>query len=1787
MKRFRLNQIMAALAVSAVLFNQNGIYTLAEETAQMVEAEGESAALSAEMQQPETEVKTEAPTEAPTPAPTEAPTEAPTPAPTEAPTEAPTPAPTEAPTEAPTPAPTEAPTEAPTPAPTEAPTEASTSEPTEAPTEAPTPASTEAPAETPTEPATTAPEVLETESQVAETETETEAKTEIPLLEMDTEDETLSSLNAQAGDALVTLKLPEGQEVGEDAKLIVKEITASEGDVYNKALSLVKEKTEKGHRQLADIIAYRIEIEEDGKTSFPEGTVTLSFAWSKPIDLGLLPWMQGEALIFRLGGEAEEIGEISLASDKNDERSFTGFEISGKQLSLIAAAGVQNRVPTGKKLEKSELLRTLEDLTDYSVVANRFEGGSELPEGLLAGEIAGQETENIEETTKSADAEVPEETTNAPEAGAVETEDAAKTNSAEEDTADAGKLLEAAVEKSLSLANSSSSGNVTFVTVYADEEGKIDDEPLGAVLVVSDTGKEYLNVTDTMLVINIVAAKPDQKLTLPDWQLINTDSSEGAHVEGTAGKVLYNLVAQDGSGVKPFAGTLTVKDEIEGTILAPKAKVDVQKSMAGAVYVDQASLENEAQIESVTLGAVYQEAQAEEEKLLEAQQELKTADPEPVMGEGEEDNQKEGTLIRIEVKAVLDGAKPKALPEDVVFKITDEEGNDLVDAVEDHPLPERTIPADQGTTTFNIDTSRYDLFKQGGTVRLKIRLTSGPVSYRIAGSEPEDAIVTVTITPGEGETPASVSAEPQEVTFRYAKINTAVALNVMARQANDKTKALPSGTKAVYVIQDSEGNRLKKNGSDNPYQIIAENGKDASAVFNANDYELLSAIKPGEEKEFFVEQMSVTSPWQVQGTPKSFIVGRDNDGAFYIAAGAGETHHAGESDPLGLTFLYEKIPEGNTKIALTISAKQIISDTALPEGTKAAYEIQDSNGKPLKKNGSESAEVFTVKDGADLKTVFNANDYALISGIESGKKKTFKIVQKSVTSPWQAQNKEQTFVIGRKSDGSWYIAAKDGDTAHSGEADPLNVSFSYYDPYVELKIRALQKSSGKAMPSGTVMKYELRRENGEVIKIKDSSVITLNGGKAATLKINTSTTSLFKELKPKEQLKLVLANTEWPYGWMPEKTAFSVIVFRAEDGSIRVYEEDTSGAEHAGTGDPLELSFKYAGETVKFNVAELDEKTKKIALAGGAIAVRLPDGSALTLTAGTQKGTSVKVDDKAGITVGIPLTDNKAFAELLEKNGKVNLTVVALTAPTDPAGYTFSTKSGTEYPLTITKKDAQTQAAASPKTVNLLFKKGSATLTSDSVQVVKYLYFGESTGIFPSGKQNYYVALFKDKKLTQRVTDVKTIAFKGSSLTASTVFNHLEPGKYYVGETDETGRLVGLEKDAKKAKAKNQLYYVEYSTQEVTVNGITNKTIRVNMCNHYFDMPKKGLEYYAVVKVTKKVVDSDKKAKKSNGTFYFRVNEDKKNIRRINMNGQDSASINVYVRMPETTKDIRITEVKPRVKNGAYVKDSSGNYVFDEMTSNDVWDISYQNRSVTLRQGQTETPEVVITNREINKKETESETGKKKESETAAGADTAVITVVKKATYRGNPIRLNSTFYIGIFEDAALKKPRANPMKMTLKDLSEKSREIKVNLYILPKNKRSVTMYFAETDSKGNPLTSGKNGYTITPSGAVKVTVDPQHPKATVTFTNNIEAGSRLEETLRDGSSGLAGDATAIEDSYRGIGGTADGGSGSGTSAKTGDETPLALWLGTLLLGLLTAWLMFRKLSCQQDEKTL
>ena len=1643
---------MAALAVSAVLLNQNGIYILADDNvpAQMMEAEGEAAALTAE--QPETEVKTEAPTEAPTPAPTEAPTEAPTPAPTEAPTEAPTPAPTEAPTEAPTPAPTEASTEAPTT--TEAP----------APTEEITEPATAAPA--PQTESADLPEVLETESQAAES--ETEKKTEIPLLEMDTEDETVSSLSAEAGDVFVTLTLPEGQEASEDAKLIVKEITASEGGAYQNALSLVKGKTEKGHRQTADVIAYQIEVEEDGKKSFPEGTVTLSFAWSKPVNLGILPWMQGEAFVFRLENEAEQIGEIDLEPDRNDDRSFTGFEISGKQLSMIAMAGVQNRVPSGKKMEKSDLLGKLEDLTDYSVVANRFEGGSELPEGLLAGEIVGQE--NLEETTEISDAMPEEETEDAAETDtSVETEDTVKTNSAEEQD-DAGELLAGAVEKSLTLANSVSSGNVTFLTVYADEDGKIDDEPLGAVRVVSDTGKEYLDVTDTMLVINIVAAKADQKLTLPDWQLINTNSVEGAHTEGTAGEVLYNLVAMNGSELRSYEGALTVKEESEGTILAPKAKVLVQKSMAGAVYADGASLENEAKIEGISLGAVYKEAPANEVKLLEAQQELKVADPEPAMGDGkdgenpedgentDEQDQKKETMIRFKVKAVLDGSTGK-LPENVKFTITDEKGNPLKYVGEKRSREDEVIPATQGFVDVAIETSLYSAFAEkeaGGTVTLKLTPAEIVGNYRFVKSDPEKSAVTVTITPTEGDNPGGVSAEPTEVTFHY-----------------------------------------------------------------------------------------------------------------------------------------EEIPADNTIFALRIYALQSTDKSNLPSGSEAVYVINDEDGKSLTQIGSKTTDTFTLKDGNAVTAVFQASDYKAFTDIQPKTSQEFTVVPQSVTKPWAVKEASQKFTVGRTAEGKYYITDKAGGTQYSGDEIPLNVTFTY-NQHIMLTIRALQKSNNEGMaPRST--KFVFKTSDGKTIPVGGKDTITIESKtdkdkvvKGVSLTINTSTTSPFKELLPGDTMKLEIVNTDWPYEWMPDKTSYSIVVSRDKEGTISVWDEKVPKETHAGKGDPLVMPFYYSPEAVTFTAVELDEATKKIGLAGGKISVLLPDGSALNIKIGEMKktATSVAVENKEGSSVEIPLADNPAFADLLKKNGKVKLTVVALTAPTDPAGYGFSTKSGTEYPLTITKKDGKTSIAANPKTVKLLFKKGSATLTSDSVQVVKYVYIGENTDIFHTGKQNYYVALFKDKKLTQRVTDVKAIAFKGSSLTASTVFNHLEPGKYYVGETEETGRVVGLEKDAKKAKAKKQDYYVEYSTQEVTVNGITNKTIRVNMSNHYFEKPE-TTEYYGVVKVTKKVLDSDKKAKKSNSTFYFRVNNDKKNIRRINMNGQDTASINVYVRMTDTTKPITITEVKPRVQNGAYVKDSSGNYIFDEMKTNDAWEVSYQNRSLTLRQGQTETPEVVITNREINRKETETDSNKKKESETAAGADTAVITVVKKATYKGNPIRLNSTFYIGIFEDASLKKLKATPMKMTLKNLSEKSREIKVNLYILPKNNRTVTMYFAETDANGKPLSSGQNGYTITPTGGVKVTVDPQHPKATVTFTNNIEGGSSLEDRLRDSSSGLAGDASAIEDSYKGIGGTADGGTGSGTSAKTGDETPLALWFGTLLLGLLTAWLMLRKLSCQQDEKTL
>ena len=141
---------------------------------------------------------------------------------------------------------------------------------------------------------------------------------------------------------------------------------------------------------------------------------------------------------------------------------------------------------------------------------------------------------------------------------------------------------------------------------------------------------------------------------------------------------------------------------------------------------------------------------------------------------------------------------------------------------------------------------------------------------------------------------------------------------------------------------------------------------------------------------------------------------------------------------------------------------------------------------------------------------------------------------------------------------------------------------------------------------------------------------------------------------------------------------------------------------------------------------------------------------------------------------------------------------------------------------------------------------------------------------------------------------------------------------------------------------------------------------------------------------------------------------------------------------------------------------------------------------------------------------------------------------------------------------------------------SSRTSTLKINLYKLKNKSHSITLYFAETDSKGNVVTGGKKtGYNIS-LNQTSVTLSPKNTEASVILKNDIIKGSKAAQRLTDPSSGFAGDSSALAEAQH-LANT-----DSVTGRKTGDNSPigplaLALMISGGVILLLAAVILLRR----------
>lgn len=179
------------------------------------------------------------------------------------------------------------------------------------------------------------------------------------------------------------------------------------------------------------------------------------------------------------------------------------------------------------------------------------------------------------------------------------------------------------------------------------------------------------------------------------------------------------------------------------------------------------------------------------------------------------------------------------------------------------------------------------------------------------------------------------------------------------------------------------------------------------------------------------------------------------------------------------------------------------------------------------------------------------------------------------------------------------------------------------------------------------------------------------------------------------------------------------------------------------------------------------------------------------------------------------------------------------------------------------------------------------------------------------------------------------------------------------------------------------------------------------------------------------------------------------------------------------------------------------------------------------------------------------------------------LTIAKKLVGAdGNAKKGNETFYAGIFADenhtTLSDKVSQNIVPLKLNDTSEVSSVIKVGL----EDNETTTLYIAETDVNGKPVAGTSDfAYKVSVS-ATSVVFDSVNTAATVVITNTEpekEKTTEEKEEKEEPEKETTQKTTTSQKTSQGSSAQTKSVTYSTTSPKTGDDTPIALYVVLLL----------------------
>ena len=1288
------------------------------------------------------------------------------------------------------------------------------------------------------------------------------------------------------------------------------------------------------------------------------------------------------------------------------------------------------------------------------------------------------------------------------------------------DGADGKAAVDGLSGLSKTLANGQSTSKVEVINLYADKDGKLDTKQLEKLY-----KNKVIDVTDQYFVVNIIAAKKDQTLSFSGYAMTNKGQNVSYTKATQAGDILYNFATLEKGKYQAFEGTVNLSSGsgLQGTFLAPKATVTVGSDLSGAVYAKKVTVADGVQ---KLLRVAYIKG-AKDEAETEAVTEAATGT--------ESDTEAQATEEETETEA-----QTEQVTEAQTEQITEAQTADATEAQSEQVTEAQTAGATEAQTEQVTEAQT-----EGLTIETEV----------------------VTEVPEQSETAAEAESEPAETSEEESTVDldAGIALTSLGRELMWYSQ---TGVKLSVKFADAEAAATVLAGGEAELHAADTILKpDGSAAYAADEKVGDTLTDLGSEEKtltlnyggsYYLEikkAPGVDGSAETYLTPARIYFEVDKQGAIQMAVGQNLTDWSNGV----LTVNAEKQTQAQVNVVLADADGNAIADA----GT-SIFVLKDKNGAVIyNSNTKASYPLYYISGtGSQLK----------LSGIPAGTYYLSEVKAPEVKAPEGyelAGDQKFTLKDGgaeqkltmkhKKKEGTAQVnvavQATFTKTLLTAENDIVNYVALYSDSDLSQRVTEPKAVTFKA--------GDTTSSNAEFTALTDGKTyyigLTDAFGEKAGTDYQLSDNAVAAKAAEDEQAVLDIDYTTYPDGDYSYQA----------DISVTVQVKDVQGAAYAASDTFYAMLYQDADRTQKVlstpltfamnGTAALIQSTQvKMTKASETFYLAQTDASGTEITNAdpnflygitypdlTNQALTVVCGQKAAATIQDQLGNSVVMLRLLDAASDKQLPgakLVIKDAKTGKAVYSFTTGNKVEtltnklaagsYVLTeLTAPSGYSNTAdvafevKDGQTTEVVMRNASYGKSAHKLTVSMQVYVGDAqvyakdttSGTYAKEKRyTYYAALFADKARTQKVSDVKEITVSG--LNGSVSFSNLEKGTYYLAETDEYGNVLSAS-DIHGTECK-----IEYSDGgKVSVSASSAQAVIKNV---YSSLPK-GYRHTATLTITKKLQTASGEAQTDTKTFYagiYRKKDfsDTPTVIALDLKNTSEASAKRRILLSSSNEvNYYIAEV-----------DKSGKRITDEASFG--YTIQVDQPEVTLKGG--EEKHVTITNK------------------TRVSKVTLYLT---KKVYEGTSKKaVNETFYAGLFKDPEFTQLYAKPIALQLKNKSEITLKLSLNLGAAA----GAKIYVAEVDENGKVVQAGaKFGYDI------------RVVNATAEFTQEqTEVQSILLNSVYSASSDdnwnkiISRDGNNISGGGIGSGSNGGGGASANGSVQTGDETPILPYVGGL-----------------------